>query len=153
MDCFGEIVRAGRQVDLVAMLRRGAKKNPQFSLQDMRLVWENCIFFNGKGTKYGKIGDRTSAFFEELWAASGLDTGSNRHRRSTAGVAAAKYEPQEESDHKRPLRKQPSARAAAVSSRSARHQDEVRIDYMHFRNYALQQSCLAAEVLASTRRR
>lgn len=93
-------------------------------LQDMRLVWGNCIFFNGKGTKYGKIGDRMSSYFEELWAASGLDVGSNRHRRSTAGVAAAKYEPQEESEHKRPIRKQPSTRTAATS-KTARAQDEV----------------------------
>ena len=76
-------------------------------LQDMRQVWDNCISFNGKATKYGKVGDRSSAMFEELWAASGLDTGGPRHRRSTAGVAAAKYEPQEEAEAKRPIRKQP----------------------------------------------
>ena len=78
-------------------------------LQDVRLVWSNCIFFNGKGSHYGRIGDRMSSMFEELWAGSGLDTGNSRHRRATAGVAAPKYEPVEE--EKKPLRKAPSMRA------------------------------------------
>ena len=82
-------------------------------------MWDNCISFNGKATKYGKIGDRSSAMFEELWAASGLDTSGSRHRRSTAGVAAAKYEPQEELEAKRPIRKQPSTRTLGTS-KSAR---------------------------------
>lgn len=55
----------------------------------MRLVWANCLQYNGKGSKYGKIGDRCSSMFEELWAASGLDSG-DRHRRTNAGHAATR---------------------------------------------------------------
>jgi len=58
----------------------------------MRLVWDNCIFYNGKQNGYGKLGERQSRAFEEMWAASGLDTGS-RHRRSTAGHAAMRSPP------------------------------------------------------------
>ena len=59
-------------------------------MQDMRLVWANCLQYNGKGSKYGKIGDRCSSTFEEMWASSGLDTG-DRHRRTNAGHAATRY--------------------------------------------------------------
>ena len=59
-------------------------------IQDMRLVWANCLEYNGKGSKYGKMGDRCSASFEEAWAASGLDSG-DRHRRTNAGHAATRF--------------------------------------------------------------
>lgn len=50
--------------------------------------------YNGPASKFGLIGIRASNCFEDQWAKSGLDqAGALRHRRSTAGIAAAKYEP------------------------------------------------------------
>lgn len=65
------------------------RKHTTLLMQDMRQVWANCLEYNGKGSKYGKIGDRCSAAFEEAWAASGLDSG-DRHRRTNAGHAATR---------------------------------------------------------------
>lgn len=113
-------------MDLGSMLKKldsGKYKSPQSFCNDMRLVWANCLEYNGKGSKYGKIGDRCSASFEEAWAASGLDSGS-RHRRATAGHAATRFDSLEEPEPVRPIRKQPSARTTSIT-KNARHAEEV----------------------------
>lgn len=69
-------------------------------MQDVRLLWANCAKYNGPGTPIRRLGARGEAKFDELWASSGFDTA--RHRRATAGIAAAKYEPNDEVGEKRP---------------------------------------------------
>ena len=62
--------------------------------QDMRLMWSNCHLYNKADSDIGLVGAKSSRYFEDLWAKSGLDqAGGLRQRRSTAGIAAAKYEP------------------------------------------------------------
>jgi hypothetical protein len=73
-------------------------------MQDMRQVWINCALYNKKDTPVAKMGSRADAKFEQLWAASGFDQGGRR-RRVTGGIAAHKYEPSLEPEHKPPARK------------------------------------------------
>jgi len=104
-------------------LQTGKYRDPEGFCRDMRLVWDNCIFYNGKQNGYGKLGERQSRAFEEMWAASGLDTGS-RHRRSTAGHAAMRYDAlDEEEEQQRSMRKLSSARTLSTS-KSLRHTEE-----------------------------
>ena len=58
----------------------------------MRLVWSNCVKYNGATSPVGKVGVKGQNLFEQLWAGSGLSDEA-RTRRTTAGVAAPKYEP------------------------------------------------------------
>lgn len=58
----------------------------------MRLLWANCLKYNGTVGLVGKAGVKGSDVFEQLWAGSGFSDEA-RARRVTAGVAASKYEP------------------------------------------------------------
>jgi hypothetical protein len=62
----------------------------------VRLVWNNCRAFNtNPQDEIRRAGDKMSDAFEQAWAASGL-CNEARAKRATAGVAAAKFEPDEE---------------------------------------------------------
>eukprot|EP00877_Chromochloris_zofingiensis_P014930 jgi/Chrzof1/9691/Cz04g12100.t1 len=75
-------------------LGSGEYSSPQQFCEDMRLVWANCKQYNPIPTDpIAKLGSRLSNVFEQAWAASGLCQDA-RSRRVTAGVAAAKFEPQ-----------------------------------------------------------
>ncbi|KAK9810588.1 hypothetical protein WJX73_002805 [Symbiochloris irregularis] len=75
-------------------LQKGQYSSPQEFVADMRLTWANCHLYNKKESEVGKVGAKAARFFEDLWAKAGLDQPSGlRHRRSNAGVAATKYEP------------------------------------------------------------
>lgn len=61
--------------------------------QDMRLVWTNCKTYNAVPTDIlHKAAARLEGFFEQAWAASGLSI--DRTRRTTAGLAAPRFEPE-----------------------------------------------------------
>lgn len=92
--------------------------------QDMKLVWENCHLYNGPHQELGKLGEKTFATFQRLWKHSGLEnTSSLRHRRSNAGVAAAKYEPDPAEARPKPSGGQP---ARSTKSRKVRGLDACR---------------------------
>lgn len=57
------------------------------------MFFGNIYTYNGTASNFGKLGSRVEALFEERWAASGLAGGAPRARRMTAGLAAAKFEP------------------------------------------------------------
>ena len=61
-------------------------------LQDMRLVWKNCVLYNKKGDFVERLGNRASLSFENQWAMSGFAEEA-RSKRATAGLAAPKYDP------------------------------------------------------------
>lgn len=83
--------------------------SPQQFFEDMKLVWENCHLYNGPHQELGKLGEKTFATFQRLWKHSGLEnTSSLRHRRSNAGVAAAKYEPDPAEARPKPSGGQPA---------------------------------------------
>ncbi|KAK9826623.1 hypothetical protein WJX74_006433 [Apatococcus lobatus] len=73
-------------------LRADHYSSPKDFCEDMRLVWANCIKYNGTQAIVGKAGVKGQAIFEQLWAGSGFSDEA-RARRTTAGVAAPKYEP------------------------------------------------------------
>lgn len=59
-------------------------------------MWNNCRAFNtNPQDEIRRAGDKMSDAFEQAWAASGL-CNEARAKRATAGVAAAKFEPDEE---------------------------------------------------------
>ncbi len=62
-------------------------------MQDVHQVWVNCFAFNGKKEGVGRIGDRISGLFEEMWAGSGFALSTARSKRNTAGIAAERFEP------------------------------------------------------------
>lgn len=74
-------------------LSRHEYRNPSEFYDDVLLVWANCNIYNKKGDYVQKLGMRCEASFQRMWAASGLCP-SHRARRTNAGVAAEKYEPQ-----------------------------------------------------------
>ena len=81
--------------------------------QDMRLVWSNCHLYNNANSDVGRAGTNTSKYFEDLWVKSGLEqTGPLRNRRSNAGVAAAKYEPDLGPEHSKGTNAPPSGSKA-----------------------------------------
>ncbi len=38
----------------------------------MKLVWTNCVVYNGKLSPIGKMGDRLEGAFEQLWAGAAV---------------------------------------------------------------------------------
>lgn len=66
--------------------------SPKEFCEDMRLIWTNCLKYNGPTSIVGRVGLKGQAIFEQLWAGSGFSDEA-RARRATAGVAAPKYEP------------------------------------------------------------
>lgn len=79
----------------------------------MRLVWANCLKYNGTQALVGKAGLKGQTIFEQLWAGSGFSDDA-RARRATAGVAAPKYEPAAGIPEKKPkklVNGQPSKKA------------------------------------------
>ena len=90
--------RSARIVPAVSQCQ-GSETGP--SMQDVRLVWANCVKYNGVNSVVGKIGTKGRTTFEQLWAGSGFSDEA-RARRATAGVAAPKYEPAAGIPDKRP---------------------------------------------------
>eukprot|EP01026_Neomeris_dumetosa_P029497 TRINITY_DN2390_c0_g3_i2.p1 TRINITY_DN2390_c0_g3~~TRINITY_DN2390_c0_g3_i2.p1 ORF type:complete len:469 (+),score=75.33 TRINITY_DN2390_c0_g3_i2:116-1522(+) len=78
-------------------LKEGQYSSPLGFLEDMRLVWSNCKLYNGISSPVGAMGYNAGRKFEDLWAQSGLEEGL-RARRTTAGVAANRFDPDEGMD-------------------------------------------------------
>eukprot|EP00884_Botryococcus_braunii_P003225 jgi/Botrbrau1/12903/Bobra.0299s0018.2 len=97
--CFQEIRRK-----LALGAQPGGYRTPQDFYDDVHRLWTNCTKYNGRNSLVGKMGSRGEAKFEECWAGSGFDGG--RHRRATAGIAAAKFEPNETTSEKKPKKSQ-----------------------------------------------
>ena len=94
-------------MDLGTMLQKvnqGEYNRPADFATDMRLVWYNCKLYNKKGDFVERAGTAASLHFENLWAGSGLAESKDRSRRSNAGLAAAKFEPQANLAHKKPAK-------------------------------------------------
>jgi hypothetical protein len=70
-------------------------------------VFTNCHLYNKKGSPVHKLGVKLQTSFFKRIEAAGL-SGGLRSKRSTAGLAAPKYEPQEA-----PEKKQRAGRAPA----------------------------------------
>eukprot|EP00803_Ostreobium_quekettii_P000531 evm.model.scf_1159.5 EVM.evm.TU.scf_1159.5 scf_1159:36174-39387(+) len=73
-------------------LKKGSYSSPKEFAEDMRLIWKNCKLYNKKGDFVERLGDRASMLFENLWAMSGF-ANEARQPRTTAGLAAPKYDP------------------------------------------------------------
>lgn len=86
-------------------------QNPVEVYQDVKLVWKNCEVYN-KGNPYGETGKSADAFFEEKWSASGLGDDTTRSKRATAGVAAAKFDPET-------FENQPKPKASSMSKQKS----------------------------------
>lgn len=102
-------------------LQRKQYDNPQQYYDDMHLFFSNIYTYNGIGSAFGKMGSRVEALFEERWAASGLAAGGPRARRMTAGLAAAKFEPDLAPPEKRSLPRAPSGAKPAGGPPAARN--------------------------------
>ncbi|KAF8072575.1 poc1a [Scenedesmus sp. PABB004] len=77
-------------------LRAGAYAGAQEFADDMRLVFDNCKTFNPLPNDPVRIAClRLSEVFEQQWVATGLCAESARARRTNAGVAAPKFEPED----------------------------------------------------------
>jgi len=67
--------------------------SPQGFYDDVHQHWINVKLYNPVGDPFRKIGEKVEEQFEQWWAATGYAT--ERAKRTTAGMAAPKFDPEE----------------------------------------------------------
>lgn len=100
-------------------LKSSSYSQPQQFADDARLLFNNCRKYNTDLTNpVRKLGERMSDAFEQAWAASGLCHDS-RAKRATAGVAAPKFEPDDDqAQQQHPARTKSHSRGGAPPPRN-----------------------------------
>jgi hypothetical protein len=89
---YYDIIQRPMWINLVKdKLQKGLYQQPQDFCEDVRLIWVNCFTYNPVGNAVRAVAEKAEKRFENEWANSGL--ANERSKRTTAGVAAPKFEP------------------------------------------------------------
>lgn len=79
--------------DIETRLENEEYSSPQDFYEEVSQVWKNCKIFNPPQHWLHKLARSLEDRWEQTWAASGLASDTHRARRTTAGVAANKFDP------------------------------------------------------------